>query len=829
MPFEFVGFEEDEEPADPKGGQFVSAGVEEDDYEPGYTVAGFDITDPVREIGGPLVGLAKGLEWPAAALGRKLGRQPQTDFFGQDRYTQEEYENLYQQLKEAGMEPGEIVDQIGYAPLERQNIVEQLDEAFGGRTAPKTSGQRARRAAMEEGAEFVGLGAVFGPIGQIVGEAGVLGPTVSKVLASSKHATIAGEFQMGGLFGLGSATAKEYGGGPESEFVAGLLTAGLPGFIRTSGSLINKGVELGRGLLGETSKLPQVPKFLEEAGTKAALADVELHNKALENRIHQTSQEAVNEFASRLENSPVVKLEDLPAFNAREIEQKVIQTARNNLLDRISPRGTIAESLGAIQDVINENFKAVKETYKGFYKIATEGGKLIPANTDATVAAARSALHVLDETLATVSPESSIRKPIKELFDTLKEYVRSEAAYKTLLKKPNKTKADLINLNRLSREKTVRVSQLMGAKRSLNAIKEHQDFVPSMKNFLNPITEALNYDIRSSLKSEKALLRAYDEAEKLFKDAQETFHNQNILKFRKARIPEEQIGSLTNPSFNRMLNTALGESKEVKNLAKRLTAERIAEKPTAEAYKSLKENESYLGKRQSNTTKRLVEAGDTLTGKGGLAIRQQQLLEDVAKSVTTGVVSSSLREAMQSPVGYSEIKRLLAKSPSGKQVFKAIERNVVEDLFAKALNTDRTIDFKKARFITENPQNRRMIQSTLGKDGLRFFERMESYGKNMAENLRLFEAKEPELAQMMADEVLKLSGKSALFQMVGAFATGGKSLAIIPAAHAVKQISKRRLIRTITDPKSQKALQELGQKGLSPQKTRNALFRMDRP
>lgn len=678
-------------------------------------------------------------------------------------------------LLEQGLSESEVIAQLGERPELTPTLEEFTDELTGGQLIPQTPFERTIAKGGETAGEFATIGALL--------------PGVSTLTSIGKEAAT------GGLFGVGENIAKEQGEGPVGQIATGALMAMTPFLLRKGKAGIEKSIDWGRQF-GKVGELPTgLPRFLTEAGTPKALADLELSFKDLLGRTAKVSETEVSKFEDLVGKVSEPVFEDIGTFRAADIEKDILKANQSAILDSISPAAkTQKQSWDAIQKYVEGNFGAMKNTYSKLYEIVETQAKNVPVIPTATAETASKIYNDLEQSIVKAPEEGGVKKSLEELVNLLR---------------PMKT-GNIVEIP---------LSQLMAGKRSINRLLQKSDIIPGPIDLLKPVSAAMKKDTLAALEN-TGIKTVFEAAENQFAEAQRVYNNDAIKKFRKSQNVEEMGSFFTKPSNLERLQNAIGENKMVKDFSDRMVVESITGKSKHLAEELANENRQFLGKKAQESMDKLLEFGNSLTAPGQQSLARGNILNDIQKAFGTGARPDFTLKMMQNPTGYNLVKQTLERSPKGKRMMKSLQRMTFEDMMNSVIGKDKHIDFEKSKDILSNPHLKNVVKEALGEEGLKFFEKLETYGKNMSENLQRFKTKDPSIFQKFIDNYLGSNLKYLLF----AFTPKGAAVSIL-AGEGIKRAQRVRLFRTIENPASRKVLKDMGQKNVSPDKMKTLIKR----
>jgi len=764
MPFIITRSEQEEEEQAPDKGFVVQPREEVEDTSFSFMK---DILGPVKEFG---VGA---LDLGARAFGGgpdSIMAQAEKQRLGEPAARWDIDKML---LESDGFSEEEIAEKLGPRPEvpEMLTLSEGIDQLTGGAMVPTTARQRMTQKAAQEAGEFAATEALL--------------PGASGMKALAKWAGL------GGLFGLGEQVAEEAGGETGSQLATGLTFAATPFLLKKGKAGLKNAIEWGRGLL-KSPKLEGTPNFLTEVGTPKAMADLELSSKNLAGRVAQTSEEMLSKFEEQVGKVAEPSFKDVGTFRAADVEKELIKANQKAILDTISPASeTQKKSWEGLQNFVEENFKAAKESYSKLYDVVEQAAKELPVMPKNTFEAASKVFNDLERSIIKAPEEGGVKKALEEVVNTLKPMAEGNLV-------------------------EIPLDRLMAGKRSINRLLERSDIIPAPIDLLKPVSRAMKLDTLAALEARPSVKRAFEAAEETFKKAQETFNNDALVKMRKSESPEKLTSMFSEPSNLERLKNSTGGNKQVDDFIDRLVVENIASKNKATAQEMARETREYLGAKGKDALNTILEYGDTLASPGQQSIARARVLEDLQKAFDVGSRPKATLDMMKNRVGYDLVKDTLNRSPRGKKMWKSLQRMTFEDMVASVIGKDKQIDFEKAKDILADPHLKSVVKEALGEEGLKFFGQMEQYGKNISQNLNRLAAKDPTLWEKISENYLDKGLKYGLYAM--APGTFGKSLLPILGVEAGKRAHRARLFKILENPQSRKVVKELGAKNISPKR-----------
>jgi hypothetical protein len=681
---------------------------------------------------------------------------------------QDEWDRKADELEAQGANFAEIQEKIGNRP-DMMTVSEGIDALTGGVLKPQTATERTISKGGESAGEFAAINALL--------------PGASTVYGLAREAGL------GFLFGSGMNIAKEQGEGPLGQFATGGLFAATPLLLAKGKIGVEKGIELGKSLF-KAGEMPQgVPKFLEESGTKKALADLELSSKNLLGRTAKISEESISKFEDLAGKVSKPAFEDVGTFRATDIEKDILKANEGRILDTISPgANTEKQAWEGIQKYVEGNFEALKNTYSKLYDTVQSQARNIGVIPRETAEAASKIYTDLQESIVKAPEEGGVKKALEELVRTLQPM----------------TEGGLVEIP---------LSQLMAGKRSINRLLQKSDIIPGPVDLLKPVSAAMKQDTLKALEN-TALRPVFEAAENQFAEAQRVFNNDAVKKLRKTQNAEEMGNFFNKPSNLEKLKEAISDNQVVQDFTDRMVVENIASKNKAFAKELANENKQFLSKKAQDGLDKILEYGDTLTSKGQKSLARGNVLNDIQKAFDTGSRPDFTLKMMRDPKGYGLVKDTLNRSPKGKRMFKALQRMTFEDMINSVVGKDKQIDFEKAKDILANPHMKTVLKESMGEEGLKFFEKLETYGKNITQNLQTLKSKDPNIFKKLMETYLSSPLKFALF----AIAPKGAAASIL-GGEVIKRANRVRLFKVLENPESRKFMQKLGRPNLSKETT----------
>lgn len=707
----------------------------------------------------------------------------------------------------------------------KEEVAGYIDSATGGKLIPQTGLERILTKVPEVATEFALLG-TGGRYTRAPGE------ELKLALKEGSLLTRAGkEAITGGLFGLGSQIAEEGGASPVGQFLTGVATSGAPAIYQAGKTAFEKSVDLFKNVKDIFSKkgLPEgTPKFLEEVGTKKALADLELSSKDLAGRTAQISDEMLASFEKQHGKGSWEKLTDVPQFNSAEIEKDLLKSNEESVLNTVAPKPTThKEGWESIKSVVEASAEDARKANKILYDEVETLAKGVQIEPTETFKAAKELAKETRATLFRAPEEAGLKnasevlvhklvKPQGKLAKTLIEDLKKEGIFADYEEVLSFLKKDAME----DAPRKIRGDRALATKRSVSRILDKSGIIPAPVDLLRSISKALKKDIYKGFEKVPGLSDKFHSAEEMYGMRQDLFNNEAILKLRKTENPEAMTHYFSTSSNKEKLNNVLSANKQMADLSDRMILENAATKGKEAAQQFTRELSPYLGPEARSALDTLNEYGDKLTSKGQQSIIRGNALADMERAFEEGTRPEYTLKLMQNKNGYNIVKNALDTSPKGRAVFKTLQRQTVSDLLGSVTNESGHIDFEKTKDLLKNPFTKTILEDTIGKEGLQFFEKLEGYGKNFQKNLSMLERQEPGFIRKIADKFLN-NYSAGLFTIIfpWAHAWGGAGLGAIAVKEGIiagKEAYKRaQLFKLLEEPQVISSLKSISQPNVS--------------
>jgi len=725
---------------------------------------------PKRAFGGGLKeAIVGGLSSIESALGGGEGSIMGAKKQAQNLIDKAKYESKDQELSEQGLSEEERQQQMGRSPEVAPEASEFLSKSMP-QLEPQTPAERIIQKGFKTAGEFGTLETLFPG-----------GSSLMKFLKTLGTGT---------LFGTGEQIAAEQGEGAAGQIATGTLFALSPFLLRKGKAGVEKAIKYGKTFL-KSDKIPEgMPKFLTESKTPQALADLELSQKDLLNRTAKVSEENLSKFEDIANKVSESKYEGVKDFNASEIENEIVKSNKNALLDTISPAAeTQKENWESLQKYVESNFDAAKETYGKLYDIVETEAKNIPVQPKNTFEVASSIYEDLSQSLINASGESGVKSALTEVVSLLKPMARGELV-------------------------EIPTSRLLATKRSINRLLKKSDIIPAPVDLLKPVGKAIKKDISAALSEKTNLGTVFNAAENQFAETQNIFNNDAVKKLRKTQSAEDMMNVFSKPSNLEKLQAAIGEDKKVQSFLDRLVVDNISSKGKDLAREMKNETQQFLNADSRKVLDKILDYGDSLTSKGQQSVARSNILKDIQQSFDTGSRPDYTLKLMNNKIGHNLVKDVLGRSPKGKKMLSSLKRMALEDIISSTIGKNKQIDFEKAKDIFKNPEVETLIKDTVGEEGLKFFKNLENYGSNMSNNLMKLSVKNQSMFSKILEKYMNSKMKYLFYVVAPKTAVGA-----VVGEFALKRAKRVNLYKILENKQARSTIKELGQKNLTPEKT----------
>ncbi len=411
----------------------------------------------------------------------------------------------------------------------------------------------------------------------------------------------------------------------------------------------------------------------------------------------------------------------------RQFADETVNLENTFLNKRVSQSGPLASSKrelgGRVKADINQNIKKTKEQYTPLYVEAEEKANQIYSSSETTGRVGGELLHKIE-------PPST--RP-KEYNETIKA---TETALEDAGFKVERDKAGTIT--DIFAEDTPPVSKLMELGRRLGEIIDFETVVPSVKDLLKKLKNAVKEDIRIGLRNDPDALAAWDLAEEAHAKLAEKYDTPSIWKIRETPEGERIAALVEQPSVFRDLKDILTPQQILaveRELLEELSA---ANEPQAKAM--LREFKSMLSRDNAHLAQDIVNAKNVNSINARTSNAHNVILEDLSEAFTTGERPETVLKLWQTPKGQRLVEDAMYKSPNWPQVKEYLSKQSLGDMAASIIDKETgKLSVKKLNNFLEKQGVISNIRMLGGDEAANFFSNLEGKLIKFQENARILE------------------------------------------------------------------------------------------
>lgn len=465
--------------------------------------------------------------------------------------------------------------------------------------------------------------------------------------------------------------------------------------------------------------------------------------KSLEKRIHSLSDQTIKDFGKKINEVTDKEIQQLSNFSAREIEDAIVKEGSSNALDKITTQDFLPQQAWkGIQEGANSLFEAEQAAYTPLYQTVRNSAKKISIKPEKSVSVARDVLKKLTNVKTSPAGYTQTANIVRDVIHDLTGVSPNAEIIKSAMESGNTKLLDSI-YESLNSTTKLNADKLMDLSIRLNDAINYETLIPNIKNFLKPLQRTIKDEFKETLgKSSPKLLQTFNEADSLYKKTADRFGKDIISTLRSSQSPEKLTSTFSQPSnFENLLKLFGPNSPQIRHAERQIIAD-IASMNTNSANELFRQIEPFLSKKAKDAGKEIISLGDKLSVPGQRRALQQSMLEDVAKSVSTGEAPNFTTRAMLTPTGYQTAKDTFSRSKPGREVFKTLEKKLVSDIFDPIVVGDQ-IDWSKAAQILDNPTISQVMTEIMGPEGIAMMKNMQRYGENISTNLAVLKESQP--------------------------------------------------------------------------------------
>lgn len=584
-------------------------------------------------------------------------------------------------------------------------------------------------------------------------------------------------------------------GGP--SFYGSVLGADLTGYVASQavkGMGGGEGAQIGADILGSLgygalgafrTAASKIPSIAEQTGGLLSKAEMKGSQSALQKGIQNLESSMINKLENNTAKLSQKTLSDFPSFEAQEINRDIVKSNQTAVLNRIAPDAVPLEAWTNVANQVEQSFQKERSAYSALYDEARKIARNIKFDPTESRTLAANLLKTIRNVETTAPGYEVVGKALNTALNDLGATIDNIGGKVTVKTKP------------------VSVDKMMDVGIRLGEIINYENLTPSIKDLLKPLVKNIKSDIRKGLQSESQLgYMAFDKAEKAYGVTAEKFGNDAIMKLRKTENPEALTSYFSSPSNYKRLKD-VGDQSSL-SMADRQIIQELSSKNTDSARKELRNLEQFLSQSNKQVANSLIDLGDKLTSPGQKAVLQQRVLEDAQRAVTSGERPSTVLKAMQTPEGYSVVKQTLERTPKGKEIFKVMQKQFVQDLFQSVLDDSGKMNWSKAANLVKDPQVKQVLRSIGGDELVNFFRSLETYGTNIRNNFQKYGAQD----KGFFNEVFKIA-KSPTKALLTGLTGGVWGVGPAAAVGLSSYIATEAFYRMLANPKIQAIIKAL--------------------
>ena len=578
------------------------------------------------------------------------------------------------------------------------------------------------------------LGGMFGPLGFISGVAGgYAGQAVREQIGKD------GKTENWWQEGLAIAT----------DLVTGLGTNILGSFAKnTTKSAVKQGMK---------TVFSQVDTPLERSLVKNTVQD----SVALEKQIASIGEQELETFNNNIAKIAPETIEALPTTELEPLKDQVLTSWKEANLNAISPVEATAEEGGrAVQEATKQVYNAnVIKAEKAAYDAGKAAAKGLSGEAPEALSQAKKLLN--DLVRVTPNPDQDpviryLRGLIGDLETTTAEKIIGPSALLDQFGNPAipgsiipaTTKATKVPANDL-------ITLVQNGNHSIN----YDSTLREQSHRLKPIIATLREETGKVLSKKAEAKSLYDSANKLHGSNAEIWNTKYMKNVLYSENPEVIISQSKKASNMRNFKEAVPLQNQ-QALVERLVIEDITSSGSSSSNaKSVKELGNTLSPNSQEAAKNIITVKNPATRPGGVNAAANSIVKEVSESVVNGTIPTQTLNTMKTVKGYQFVKRALARTSEGRQIFKTLEKKIVQDLLDNILDKSGKIDFKKAQEVFKNSEMKTVINEIGGPQMVSQIKRLETLSVNLQRNLDFF--KKP-ATQSLFKSFFKSAGKAGM-------------------------------------------------------------------
>lgn len=614
---------------------------------------------------------------------------------------------------------------------------------------------------------------------------------------------------------------NEFGLGETAAIGTDIFTGGLGALATDLGRNISKASAKASSQLFQNAE-----SRLQKGNVRAVLRG---DKGRLENQIAEASEAQLKQYEEALGKISPETIENIPATGTSNIKQQTENLQKEGFLGTLYPEQMTPDQGGSLlqntaKKVFQENvINAEREAYNK----ASQAAQGISGEAPITVRMAKD----LREELLRTTPTPEQNPTIHFLNGLIRDLEQETPAARL-----SASRVLDVNGNPLIAERIVPAAAMPRERQANDLVKmvqsgnqaiNYDSQLREQSHRLKKIINQLRDETGQVLSKNPEASRLYREANLLHGVNAETWGTKFMRDLRFAENPEKIVSRLHQASNLRNLNEGISEAR-IRGLAERLVIDSITSGGSSDANRLAINNIiPELSPTARQVAKDMLALKDGLTTQGSRQAQVNGILKDVTQSLSTGIRPEKTLKLMKTAKGYQLVKESMNATPETRKVFKALERQVVEDIFSEFLDKGGRLDFNKIESVFKNKEIRDVVRQIGGDRLVKQFLDLEKMAKNFQRNSKLYSTPEAKsLMSKMVKEGWKLAAitpflhmlhfPSALIGLVGVGRAG--ILASTPLFRELKD-------RILTNPKIFRALEQLSLADTA-QKLEKSLFRL---
>lgn len=606
-----------------------------------------------------------------------------------------------------------------------EGVVSKVNQAVS--ELPEPSDEVGRRLETGVSSTAIGAGAGFlagGPVGAVIGG-------VSGLIGSQAGQSVRETFGEDGKF-------KEFGWGEGAALATDFVFSG--GISAAAGGM--------RAAAGQAARVPppftQPSTRLQNAVVKNVMQG---ERNALQNVINDFSASEIAGFENQMNQvSPLRYTQAPPQASARAAEVKRAQDTmfRNGQLNVISPIQATPEQAGiAIQNAANATFDVnVRGAERAAYGAASHAARDLTGQAPRTLEQAKQLRDQIRLTPATPEQQGMLAY-LDNLIDGLEVTTpaRQIPASQILDVNGNPVVA-ATEIPASTAPRTRTANELVQYVQDGNQAVNYDSTFREQSHRLSPILDTLREETGLVLGQDPTAATLYQNANDLHAANAEVWSTRYMRMVRHTETPEQIITQTTKASNMRNFKQGVVDPTTQGLMERQVVDDVTHTRGVKGGNEFIQDMGNTLTPRAQGSARQLIDIKDPLTTEGGRAATRNGILSDTAEAVATGKKPTEVLKLMETPKGYNIVAQTLNYSPESRNLFRAFQRQFVEDIFEGVRDKSGRIDFKKATNIIKDQETRTVLRNIGGQPLVDRLENLERYASNFERNSSLYKTPE---------------------------------------------------------------------------------------